>query len=240
MSSIIMNKERIANVTSSQAYRLISKGRDKVSHGAPFYSYVEEKRIEKRLKRCIDTDVYTQSIMWGNFLERRVHTMLPFEYELMSNETSLHPTIEGWAGSRDFLIEGVKISELKCYQLKKFCLYTDALLSKDIDRIKKDFPEEYWQAVSSALIANVDTVELMSYCPYQSELEEIREEAANYEGELDLWKIRFIYESEDSALPYLIDGEYYKNLNQFEFKPPKEDFEELERCAKAAINLIKQ
>ena len=146
--------------------------------------------------------------------------MLEYGLTLVSNDTVVHDTIPYLCGSTDFLMEVVKIAELKCYQPKKFCLYTDAILTQDIEFIKLNFPQEYWQAVSNAILNKVPNAELISYMPYQSELTEIREMADNYDGPEEIWKVRFIVESPDSGLAYLPDGGYYKNLNRFEFKVP--------------------
>jgi hypothetical protein len=73
--------------------------------------------------------------------------------------------------------------------------------------------------------------------PYESELEEIREMAENYDGN-DQWKYRFIAESHKSALPYLPNKGYYKNLNIFEFKVPEEDKKALTERVLMAIQLL--
>ena len=72
--------------------------------------------------------------------------------------------------------------------------------------------------------------------PYKSELEEIQEMAANYDG-LDMWKYRFIYESEWWELSVLPDDSYYKNLNSFEFEVPKDDIDFLTERVELAIKM---
>lgn len=222
MSKIVENALRIGRATSSQIHRLMTNGKGPNGIGAPAVTYIEEINIERKMGVSLDTDAYSKDMAWGSFLEPRVEKMLEFGYQLVSNATAAHPTIKCWAGSKDFIVPSKKVSELKCYQRKKFAQYTDVLLLKDIDILRSAFPAEYWQAVSNAIIENVENAECMTYMPYQSELPEIREEAENYDGP-DQWKYRFIFESEDYQLAYLPDGGYYKNLNRFEFKVPQAD-----------------
>lgn len=212
---MLENKNRIGNFTSSQIYKLCGAP-------APIKTYVAKKNLERKLNTSIETEAYSQPMAWGTFLEQRVHEFLGLDYILCSNETDVHPTISSWAGSKDFIVKGKKVAELKCYQLENFALYTDAILSKDVKFIKEEFPKEYWQAVSNAIINNVKVAELISYCPFESELPEIKDMALNYSGD-DAWKYRFIYES--NALPCIKDGGFYNNLNTFSFEVPKEDID---------------
>lgn len=212
---MINNIERIGNPTSSNAFKLLGAPKPKAT-------YLAEKNLERRLNRSIETDAYSPAIAWGNFLEERVNNLLGMEYQLCSNKTDVHPTIKCWVGSKDFIVKGVKIAELKCYELKNFAAYTDCLVTRDSEKVKAEFPKEYWQGVSNALINEVPVWEAITYCPYKSELVEIREMALDYR-DADAWKYRFIYERSPEGLPHLEDGGYYKNLNKFEFEIPEED-----------------
>jgi len=226
MSSITENIGRVGAFTSSEAYNLMTNGKGPGGIGAKALSYIEEKNLERKLGRSVDTDAYTKILAWGTFLEARVLALVEFGYELVSNETVVHPQYSFWAGSKDLVLPGKKIGEIKCYQPKNFATYTDALLTQDIATIRENCPKEYWQAVSNAIINQLPVAELFSYMPYQSELPEIREMAEMYDG-ADQWKYRFVSESPDSALAYLPDGGYYKNLNSFEFEVPQEDIDAL-------------
>lgn len=232
------NKNRIARFTNSQIYKLMTNGKGVHGFGAAAITYIEEKNLEIKLGRSIKTETYAKDMAWGNFLEQYVFHLLPFGYEWTGTKTDSHPIINCWSGSSDFKFTG-GIAELKCYQPKNFAQYTDALLSKDIQLIKKDFPEEYWQMVGNAIINGVDIAEAITFMPYRSQLPELREMAENYDGP-DQWKYRFIAEGEDCDLAYLPDGGYYKNLNSFQFEVPKEDKEALtERVLLAEKLLIK-
>ena len=205
-------------------------------------TYIEEKQIEKRMQTCLDADgAYSQAMAWGNFMEMVVYSKVrPIgakeKYEILSKETFLHPVYgKFWSGSADMLVKGVKVSEIKCYQKKKFAQYTDLItkpLTKDYtlqDKLadfKEKYAEEYWQIISNACIHNVKKGEAITYMPYESEYEFIVELANNYEG-TDLWKYRFITEKPIEQLPFLKDGGYYKDVNKFEFEIPQADIDYL-------------
>lgn len=235
--SIVENIDRIGNFTSSNIYKLMAEDK-KGGFGVPAITYIEEKNLERKLGRSIETDAYSPDMAWGSFLEQRVLDLLGFEYSMSSSETDVHPTIKFWTGSKDLIVAGVKISEIKCYQPKNFAKYTNALLTKDPEFIRDNFPKEYWQCVSNAIINEVPNAEPITYMPYESELPEIREMASNFDGP-DQWKYRFIAERDKSGLAYLPDGGHYKNLNIFEFEVPKADKEYLtERVLLAGKQLV--
>ena len=250
------NIERVAHITSSKIHLLCANGRSKSpitgntwSSGA--LTYFEEKRIERKLGRCLDTGGYSRPAAWGIFMEMIVFDHLGLEYKIESKDSTEHPDKEFkdiWSGSRDLIVPNVKIGEIKCYQLKKFAQYTDVItlpitktftLKHKIENFKKEFAQEYWQLVSNAILNKVDKAEVLSFAPYESELPGIREWAENYEG-ADKWKYRFISEEEPENLALLKDNGHYKNLNMFEFTVPKEDIEfltEKVRLAKKEIIL---
>ena len=75
--------------------------------------------------------------------------------------------------------------------------------------------------------------------PYESELEEIRAEAENFDS-VDQYKYRFIAESTKHQLAYLPNDSEYKNLNIFRFPLNKEDAFLLEnKVIEASLLLIK-
>jgi len=236
---MIENKERIANFTSSQIWKLMSNGKAAGSIGAAGQTYIKEKRLEMRLGRSASVETYSKEMAWGHLMEQRVFDLLPFGYELTSQSTTLHPTISHWSGSKDIIVPGKKIGDIKCYYPKNFGLFADVLMQKNVALFREEYSEEYWQLVSNAIINQVPVAEAVLYCPYFSELEEIREMAANYDGE-DQWQYRFIAESPSSYLPYIPDGGYYKNLYTFEFEVPKEDIDALTARVVMAKSLLFQ
>ena len=68
-----MNKiERFGNFSSSNIYKLMSKGRGDWSIenvGASFKTYVKEKQREIKLQRSINMPANTRPIIWGKVIE---------------------------------------------------------------------------------------------------------------------------------------------------------------------------
>jgi len=223
------NSLRAGHFTSSMVYKLINKGRSGNEFSAPGVTYINEKILEKRFQSCLDGGAHTQVLAWGNFMELTLYSILGVQYKISSKETSLHPLYgEFWSGSKDLYTENPKtkvmesIAEIKCYQKKNFALYTDCLLKKDIELLKNEFPKEYWQIVSNAIIEGVDIGEAITYMPYVSEYEVIKEMAEDYEG-ADFWKYKFIRDLPVEDLPFIPNDGYYKNINKFSFIVPEED-----------------
>lgn len=238
---MINNAIRICNFTSSEIWKLQTTGKGENGFGAAAITYIKEKNLERKLGRSIKTETYAKAMAWGNLIERFVfEEKLGLEYEIHSKTTDVHPTINYWAGSKDLIVRGIKVGEIKCYEPKNFAIYTDALLTGDVEIIKKECPEEYWQIVSNAIINQVPKGEAITYIPYRKELPLIREYASNYDG-ADQWKYRFIAEADEDALAYIPDNGYYKDLNRFEFEIPQKDIDLLtENVKKAGAMLIKQ
>ena len=236
------NSKRWGHITSSNIYKLV-KLDSKGNFQAPGKTYIEEKNIEKRLQSCLDGGAHTQSLAWGNFMELMVYSILGVQYQISSKETTLHPLYgEFWSGSKDLFTVNAdgqmqSIAEIKCYQKKNFALYTDCLLKKDVEVLKNDFPKEYWQIVSNAMINEVEIGEAITYMPYVYEAEEIRQMATDYDGP-DQWKYKFIQDLPIEDLPFLPDGGYYQNINKFSFIIPQEDKELLESRVLQAASLL--
>lgn len=226
------NEYRRGRFTSSMVFNLIKGGRGKNDvFSAPGLNYIQEKNIERRMGTCLDGGAHTQALAWGNFMELTLYSILGTQYQISSKDTKLHPKYPKiWAGSTDVYTEDprtkkmLSIGEIKCYQRKNFALYTDCILKKDTELLKEEFPKEYWQIVSNAIINEVEIGEAITYMPYASEAEVIKQMAEDYEGE-DFWKYKFIRDLPIEDLPFLPDGGYYKNINKFAFIIPQEDIE---------------
>ena len=221
------NEHRAGHFTSSMVYKLIKQTKGEFQ--APGKTYIQEKQIEKRIGSCLDGGAHTQTLAWGNLLELVVYSILGTQYQISSKETNLHPLYgDFWSGSKDLFTVNAKtgkmesIAEIKCYQKKNFALYTDCILQKDTELMKADFPKEYWQIVSNAIINEVEIGEAITYMPYVSEAKYLKEMA---EDQPDFWKYKFVVDLPVADLPFIPDGGYYKNINKFAFIIPDEDRE---------------
>jgi len=237
--SIVKNMERVGRFTSSKIHLLMKEGRAKDAlFTAGGMTYIEEKADEKMLCRSGDMGISGRSAMWGLFMEQYVFNgFVGTEYKIMANESVVYN--DYLSGSADLIVDGVKVSDIKCFEPKKFCKYVRMINAKDVERFKKDFPAEYWQLVSNAIINNVPNAEAIAFMPYEDELEEIQDLAANYDG-ADQYRYRFINESQKSELPYIPKESKMKNYNEFEFIVSKEDKKHLlERVNLAGAELEK-
>lgn len=235
---MLENEERIGNFTSSQIHKLMKVKKDgSFAQGA--LTYIEEKKIERRMGRALQVEAHAKAMAWGQFIETHVHGILGMEYLYVCKGTATHPTIKGWSGSTDFIVPDTSIADLKGFEPKHFATYTDAILTKDTEVLKRDHPEEYWQLVSSAIINKVDYAEAITFMPYRKDLEMLREKARNYDcPESELWKYRFIAEGSDMSLAHLPNKGYYKDLNKFMFEVPKVDIISLTAQVMKGIKLL--
>jgi hypothetical protein len=243
--NITENKLRIGNPTSSEIVALTTLDRSGKNPGKPFFTYVEEKNMERRLDRSLDSESNARPLVWGKLLEGQVFDVLGLEYSLNSQETMRHEEIEYWCGSPDgFKYDaGKTVMDIKSpLTLKSFCqlvqpLY-DGLTGMDamnkIRETHKDGEKYFWQLVSNACISNSKFAELIVYVPYESELPEIKLMADGVDH--CMW-IQFAGEND---LPFLKDGGYYKNLNIIRFEVPQEDKDFLTERVKLAGTMLIQ
>jgi hypothetical protein len=241
--TITKNADRVGNFTSSEIADLMTEGKVKGTWGKTALTYISEKNMERKLGRSIGNETNARSCSWGKVVENRCFDLLGTEYRLSSQETFSHPEITFWSGSPDGnkFDEGKTVIDIKCpMTLKSFCQLVDPLYEgltgtdcinavrngyrdkngQDHDK-HKDGDKYYWQLVSNAIITDSKFAELIIYVPYFHELEAIRDIVRTDKSERNIgaW-INFVDESE---LPYLIEGGYYKNINVIRFEIPIED-----------------
>lgn len=249
---MISNVNRIGRFTSSKIHVLMTYGNRPMTEeelkahklenpksqkrniedgfGAGALTYIKQRRAERSLVRSIDTNFYNQSMAWGKCMEAYLYWekgLLGFEYSLTSQETLLHPEYNFFSGSPDLITEHFG-SEIKCYYPENFYNYSSCLLMKDVDLLKKEFKEEFWQIVANSCILEKEYGEAIAFMPTESQLIEVRrliEETDFIEKYVkdDQWKYRFIYEKPIEELPYIPNSSQYPSLVKFKFKIPQED-----------------
>lgn len=233
----MLSKIRVGNFTSSSIHFLMKKGRGSAPSVAT-QTYIEEKIMERKLGRTLNADMSSRPTVWGHTLEKRLSVLLNmFEYNYCSDETIQHPTIPSWVGTPDFTTSD-RVVDAKCpFTLKAFCELADIAIGGDYRDLRLYKPEYYWQLVSNSILTNKSKAELIAYCPYQSELQDIRDTTESVEeGEQN--KLAWIYFSGDEDLPYLLEGNYYKNMYKFVFDVPKDDVEALSSAVVEASKLL--
>jgi len=232
---------RYGNFSSSEIWKLMTND-NKGNPGKPAQTYVQKKVWEQKVGRPLQNDSDSKATIWGKFMEGYVHDeKLPLDYKLCSRERLFHPTIKRWTGMPD-LIKGDMVVDIKCPQLESFCELADIAQEHnyveicDGECLKNSYPEYYWQLVSNAILTGCDKAELIVFCPYQSELDEIRKRA--FAADALEWgnKLYFIQYSEDGELPYLKNNGYYNNLNIINFAVSEEDKAALTARVEWAVN----
>lgn len=232
---------RNGNFSSSEIWKLTKSGRGKSEYfGAPAMTYIEEKRMERRLGRPLQKDHDARPTNWGTLCESIGFDNMPLEYQLVSKKRHVHPEIKCWVGIPD--IESTLVAgDIKCpWTLRSFCKLVDAM--KDGESLKAnngqyDYGEKYyWQIVSNAILTGKNKGALYVYCPYQEDLVKIREAAAGWDGKESM---SFVNYCTDDDLPYLIRGNEYKDLNELIFDIPQSDIDFLtERVIEAEKLLL--
>jgi hypothetical protein len=213
-----MNPLRNGKITSSQVSRLMGAPK-------PQATYLEELKIARRMNCRISQETSARPTTWGKLVEKRVFDLLPIDYKLTSKDFIQHPQFEYWGGSPDGVSKDC-VFDIKCpYTRKSFAQMYEMMEANDIQLFKKEFPEYYWQLVSNAILTGKQVAELIIYLPYLSELEEIRELAAN-NTDIDLeTKLFWIANSIDEDLPHQPNDSGYNNLKIYNFKILQSDID---------------
>ena len=226
---------RIGNFTSSEIVALTTSDKSKKAPGKPFFSYVEEKKFERNLKRSLDTKQTAKPLSWGKLCEVYLfqHKGL-IQYTPLMDEPMKHPNYNFWWGSPDAFNNNIDaVSELKCPQtLKSFCQLVEPLkiglsgidAMNHIREHHSDGDKYYWQIVSNAVITGKSKGELIIFCPQKAELQDLRDLAQQMPTE-DLSDYYWIANSNDEQLPYLLAESAYNSFNSIVFDIPQEDID---------------
>lgn len=207
---------RNGNFTSSQIYRLL--GTDKVMN-----TYIKEKLREKKLKTSINIEVTSHSLSWGTVMQKYVfdkHLELGYKYEM--DKPKIHKS-SAWVGSED-VVSTDCVGEIKCPVSRiSFCDYADVIECQDVELLKKEQPEAYWQIVSNCEILDKKYGELIVWMPYVNEFPHIMKFIEDID-DFDLQKdIQWVIHAPIIRLPCIPDDSFYKNINRFKFEVPIED-----------------
>ena len=210
--SIQLNKNRIGNISSSNIHKLMGSKK-------PKETYLTELSYERRLGRSLSNETTSKPTSWGHLLEGIVFNQLGFEYSLVSDETIKHPDFDYWCGSPDgYTVDSV--IDIKCpFTLKSFVELVDI---KDIETLKYERPEYYWQLVSNSILLGKQFAELIVYCPYEDDLGLIKHHAQNVDAQ-DLYKYYWLGSAMNEEIPFVLPDSEFKDLNIFKFEVPQED-----------------
>lgn len=218
--------ERHGTVSSSSIWKLMTKGKG-VGMGAPGKKYIRQVKHEINLGRPINKESSARSTSWGKFAELYVFgEKLNSDYVLVSKKRLFHKEIPEWSGATDLLKDSVT-ADVKCpYSLEVFCDKLEAL--QDIKVYKEEYPEDYWQHLSNAILLEQNGIEVthfeaIIFCPFQSELNKMREATSVIEDPTIQKQMRWLEFTDDEEIPYLVDGGKYLDINIIKHKIPEED-----------------
>jgi hypothetical protein len=227
-----MNHEkRYGRFTSSEIHKLVKKGRSKADvFSAPGKTYIFNKMMEREIKRSTNQDIFSRPIAWGHLMEVYADKELPLNYERVSTDTKVHPEYDFWAGTPDYFVKKdnkvVGIAELKGYGLERHFKYAKTINEGNVEKLKANHPDEYWQIVSNACIYDVNIGVAMAFCPNSELLEKIQKDLEETNileaNDLDPWKYRWVTEEKKSNLNWIDHGPT-SMLSVFEFEIPQED-----------------
>ena len=241
----IDNQIRFGRFTSSQIGNLMTKDRSGKGFGAPALTYIKSRAMERRLHRRISNDMSSRETSWGHLCELYLFDQLGLDYNLVSQETIVHPTIPTWAGSPDgkrFIAEPT-VFDAKCpFTLLSFCTFVDSWNEGGIDAIRAEHKSGdmyYWQLVSNAILTDSTHAELIVFAPYKDELDKIRVLAMEAPPEV-AGRYKWLDYVTDRELPYLVREGEYKNINTFRFPIPQADKDALTDAVLRAEKMISE
>lgn len=223
--SINTNINRIGNITSSPIVALTGNNKKGEPFSAVGEKYIRQRNWERKLGRSINNEIDAKPLTWGKLLERFIFEKIGTDYQMCSDVTIMHPTIDYWAGSPDSIkhVENKSVIDFKCPKtLESFCTMSDCSTIEELRENHTDGEKYYWQLVSNGIITGCDYAELICYCPYQEELNAIRDLAMNID-DANPDRFKWIYYSNDEDLPYLIQGMEYKDIHIISWKIDEDD-----------------
>lgn len=195
-------------------------------------TYIEECNMERRLGRSLNNETSAKPTSWGNLLEKFVFADLPTSYRHFFDITKQHSEIPYWLGSPDVEQESIScVGDIKSpMTLKSFCQLVDPIYNgftgiEAMNKVRenhKDGEKFYWQLISNSILLNCKYAELIIFVPYESQLDDVRDLAANT-TEMEQNKVAWVGFANDNDMPYLIDGGYYQNKNIIRFEVPQID-----------------
>lgn len=218
---------RYGRFTSSKVAALMTLSRDKKDFGAPAKKYIKQKMYERKLGKRIDAENTARPLQYGRCAEPVAFQQLGTEYRLCSDETIIHPDYPFMAGSPDlekYVGDEKILGEIKCpMTLESFCDFIDNYKAGGIQAVRDNHPDGeqyYWQMVQNAILIGAKRAELIIYCPYENELQLIKDEAST-------WGYSWLCFAADVELPFLLPDGHYKNINVLPFDIPQEDIDAL-------------
>lgn len=231
---------RKGRLTSSSAH-IVAKG------GASLKTYIEQKVNEILTDRDFSKNVGTRPIIWGRVMEHvAVQILSNSFYKDLTHESNgykIHSN-DTVAGATDIKINSEDaIGEIKCYGIVNFSKYAKCLMQQDVNQLKKEFAQEYWQLVHNSILYEKNNAIAIAFMPFLHELLQVREMIVDTDFidniGVKLWEARFIFEEDINELDWLPIGSSINNIVTFKFTVPDEDKIKLTNAWETVSNEIK-
>ena len=221
---------RHGNFTSSEIWKLTTLAKNKIDFGAPALNYIQERNIQRRLKKSF-ANQGSVATKWGNHFESIAfeHYQKATGKHLISYSNPLTDFrlshIPNHGGTPDFVsFDGTLVGSIKCpFTEKAFVELYDIIKIALAQHFKKQHPEYYWQLISDSIVTKASTCVFVIYIPYLEDLESDLMDSEMY------WL---------NNAPHLLPESEFTNLSFFEFTPPAEDVAFLTACIEKANKLL--
>lgn len=229
--------------------------------GEAALTYIQECNWERRIEGSLDNESNAKPLAWGKLCELYVQSKNEYvdlmEWEQRPDEPIAHPEFDYWTGTPD-MTNTDTVGDIKApFTPKSFCTLVQPIIDgmEGVEAMKalrfgykdkkgfehKKHPDGekfFWQIVSNACITGKPYGELKIFCPFQSQLNEIRALAQQQDGAGG--RFYGIAMSPDEELPHLPDGGFYKNWYSIRFPVPQSDKDALTARVKLAGALLEK
>ena len=189
-----MTKEELSNRQKGDRKTTIS---DPLLFSEGGETYVSQLLRSRRMRRDVGKDADSSDTLWGDLMERRVVQMILKDnvwLDDMADKTEVHHDPQYapyWCGSPDLLEKGECVADIKGFQRDRFSRVYEIL--EECERLDSFIPlkenekDIYWQLLSNSEVFNTPNAEIIIYCPYDSEREEIKELAEQMLSTTSKW-----------------------------------------------------
>lgn len=162
------HRQRLGNVTSSQVWKLMTKPRRKSEKwSGTAYSYIMERVGERMTGVPVETPT-TFAMQWGIDHEPLARRWVERTFKTTVTESVYVPcgSIKNYGGSADGEFEYNKekaVLEIKCPTTAEHLKNIE--YSKDVETLKEEYPELYWQIQSNIYLNDANRGLFVSFDP---------------------------------------------------------------------------
>lgn len=201
--------------TSSEISALCTWDKAHKNPGKPFYTYIEERRKQRRAKKGFASQG-SVATKWGNYFEplafqryKQVSGLHLISYSNYQTDFKTSP-LANHGGTPDFSSFDSSIAgSIKCpFTESAFIDLFDLCVEQDPELFKKENPDYFWQLLSDSIVLGAKECHLVPYMPYEDEVMDLVSDSEFY------WL---------QNPPGLRRDTEFTDIKSWVFEPPKED-----------------